>query len=91
MQEEEIITEIVDSLGLASEEELTSTMANCFKAVDEGLIEYDEAISIGLLEAEDVVEKIGLEKAVAEDVLTEDEAEQWKKEEQQLKGVVSHV
>ena len=84
MQEEEIITEIVDSLGLASEEELTSTMANCLKAVDEGLIEYDEAISIGLLEAEDVVEKIGLEKAVAEDVLTEDEAEQWKLESNSL-------
>ncbi len=86
MDYEETTAEIISVLGLSSEEELLGSLCYGLKAVDKGLVDYEEAISLGLLEAEDVVERIGVEKAVAEGVLTEAEAVQWKKETEELKS-----
>ena len=85
--EEGILTEIISSLGLKSEEELFSSNGYGFKAVEKGLINYEKAISLGLVETEDVIDKIGIEKAIAEGVLTEAEAIQWQQETNILKGV----
>ena len=82
------ITEIINSLGLTSEEELFSSNGYGFKAVEKGLVNYEEAIALGLIEEEDVIDKIGIDKAITEGILTKAEAEIWELESNSLKEVI---
>ena len=87
---EEVITEIIDSLGLKTEEELFSSNGYGFKAVEKGLIDYEGAVGLGLIEVEDVIDKIGIEKAITEGILSKADAVKWQQETNILKGVVAN-
>ena len=84
--EEELKTDILTTFGI-TEEELYSSVEYGYRAVEEGLISYDGAINLDLLPEEDVIEKIGIEKAIAEGILSKAEAIQWQKDTDNLKGV----
>lgn len=86
---EVLLEDVLEEFEVASEEELLNNYGyNDFKKkVEEGLFSYDELICLGLLDEETVVAEIGYTEAIAEGVLTEAEAEQWKKEDQLLKGI----
>lgn len=77
--EEELKTGILNRFGI-TEEELFSSVEYGYRAFEEGLISYDKAINLGLLPEKDVIEKIGVEKAITEGVLSKAEAIKWQKE-----------
>ena len=83
MNEEEIINEILEFIGVSSIQELGTQ--DVFKAIENNFVSYNDAICFGLIDDETVIEEIGTEKAIAEGILTETEAIQWEKETQELK------
>ena len=82
----DVIADICDALDLSSDEELYHDRSNQLKAIDNGLISYDEAVCLGLMDTEDVVDTIGLDEAVSNGVLTKAEAKQWERESAILKS-----
>lgn len=86
--EEEQIKEIANNMGVTVDE-LHSSSSIVIEAVASCLISYDEAICLGLLDEEQVVDLIGIENAIEENILTEEEAERWELESNSLIEVVN--
>ena len=88
---EELLKNVLEEFEVASEEELLNNygMKDFYNKVKEGTFTYEELISLGYLDVEDVVETIGVEKALSEGVISKEEAErveQYKKEGTYISG-----
>ena len=88
----ELLNNVLEEFEVNSEEELLNKygMKDFYTKVKEGTFSYDELISLGYLDVEDVVETIGVEKALSEGVISKEEAkkvEQYKKEGTYISGI----
>lgn len=77
---EMLLTGVLEEFEVESEEELLNNYGtkDFYKKAKEGVFSYDELICLGYLEAEDVIETLGIEKALSEGVISKEEAEGYK-------------
>ena len=73
---EDIIEAVLDYFEVNSEEEVYNNygLNDFLKMAEEDVISYDEAIAIGLLDVEDVIDKIGVTKCYEEGLISQAEA-----------------
>lgn len=86
---EMLLTGVLEEFEVESEEELLKKYGtkDFYKKAKEGVFSYDELICLGYLEAEDVVETLGIKKALSEGVISKEEAENYKEMAKQgMKG-----
>ena len=77
---EELLEKVLEEFEVESEEDLLNTYGtkDFYKKAKEGALSYDNLICLGYLEAEDVVETLGTEKALSEGIISKEEAEGYK-------------
>ena len=77
---EELVKAVLEEFEVESEEELLNNYGtkDFYKKAKEGVLNFDELICLGYLEAEDVIETLGTEKALSEGVISKEEAEGYK-------------
>ena len=78
---EELEKAVLEEFEVDSHEELLNKYGtkDFYKKVKEGVFSYNELISLGYLELEDVIETLGTEKALSEGIISKKEAEDYKK------------
>ena len=78
---EELEKAVLEEFEVASHEELLNKYGtkDFYKKAKEGVFSYNELISLGYLELEDVIETLGTEKALSEGIISKAEAEDYKK------------
>lgn len=89
---EGLLNNVLEEFEATSEEELLNNygMKDFYNKVKEGIFSYDELISLGYLDVEDVIETIGTEKALSEGIISKEEAERvekYKKEGTYISGI----
>lgn len=72
---------VLEEFEVDSHEELLNKYGtkDFYKKAKEGVFSYNELISLGYLELEDVIETLGTEKALSEGIISKKEAEDYKK------------
>lgn len=77
---EELLKEVLEVFEVNSEEELLNKYGtkDFYKKAKEGSLSYDNLICLGYLEAEDVIETLGIEKALDKGIISKEEAENYK-------------
>lgn len=77
---EGLLEDVLEEFEVESEEELLNNYGtkDFYKKAKEGALDFDELICLGYLEAEDVIETIGTEKALSEGIISKEEAEGYK-------------
>ena len=77
---EELLEKVLEEFEVESEEELLNNYGtkDFYKKAKEGALSYDELICLGYLESEDVIETLGIEKALSEGIISKEEAEGYK-------------
>lgn len=77
---EELLKNVLNEFEVNSEEELLNKYGtkDFYKKAKEGALTYDELICLEYLEIEDVIETIGIEKALSEGAISKEEAEKYK-------------
>ena len=77
---EDLVKNVLDEFEVESEEELLNNYGtkDFYKKAKEGVLDFDELICLGYLEAEDVIETLGTEKALSEGIISKEEAEGYK-------------
>lgn len=78
---EGLVKDVLEVFEVASEEELLNNYGvnDFYKKVEEDVFSYDEFITLGYLDVEDVTNRIGVEEALAEGLISKEEAEVFKK------------
>lgn len=79
---EEVLNSVLDEFKVSSEEELLNNHGtkDFYLKAKEGIFTYEELISLGYLNIDDIVKTIGIEKSLSEGIISEEEAKQIKKE-----------
>ena len=77
---EELLKEVLEVFEVNSEEELLNKYGtkDFYKKAKEGVLSYDNLICLEYLQAEDVVETLGIEKALDKGIISKEEAENYK-------------
>lgn len=87
---EELVEKVLEEFEVESEEELLNKYGtkDFYKKAKEGALVFDELICLGYLEAEDVIETLGTEKALSKGIISKEEAENYKEMAKQgMKGI----
>ena len=87
---EELVEKVLEEFEVESEEELLNKYGtkDFYKKAKEGALDFDELICLGYLEAEDVIETLGTEKALSKGIISKEEAENYKEMAKQgMKGI----
>jgi len=77
---EELVEKVLEEFEVESEEELLNNYGtkDFYKKAKEGVLDFDELICLGYLEAEDVIETLGIEKALDKGIISKEEAGNYK-------------
>lgn len=88
---EELLNNVLEEFpDVNSEEELLNKYGtkDFYKKAKEGVLDFDELICLGYLEDVDVIETLGVEKALNEGIISKEEAKQYEEESKLgLKGI----
>lgn len=75
-----LVDEVLEEFEVNSEEELLNNYGtkDFYKKAKEGALTYEELVCLDYLDFIDVIETIGIEKALDEGVISKEEAEEYK-------------